>query len=240
MMFAGQGASMMDLWSAWPVSKLLAVLIVTTIAFCLLLVQLRLMHRSVLDLAQDLPMQSLPGVTPHWLILFLIAALLGGLSVLQFGPTGAAIAAALYSVSLVSLGLTDHRTGFLPDILTIPLLWAGLLVNLDSGFSDLQNAVLGAVFGYLFLGAVAWSFLRLTDRQGMGHGDLKLLAAIGAWLGWQALPLVLLVSCMFALLVEVPRRISGRTASDAQISFGPYLAFAGIFYLLWPVTMQFL
>lgn len=233
----------MILWSAWPVPTFLAVLIGTAVAFCVLLLELRLAHHSVSDLVDEVADQP---VAEHWshrpplLILFFVATFLATLSVMQFGPTGAGIAAVLYSVTLVTLGWTDHRTGFLPDILTIALLWAGLLVNLDSGLIDLPDAVLGAVSGYLSLGAVAWLFLRLTARQGMGNGDLKLLAAIGAWLGWQALPLVLLIACALALTVEVPRRISGRRASGAQISFGPYLAFAGIFYLLWPSQMFFL
>ena len=230
----------MILWSAWPVSMFLAVLIGTVVALCVLLLELGLAHQSVSDLVDDVADQPVAEHRPHLLILLLVATFLATLSVMQFGPTGAGIAALLYSVTLVTLGWTDHRTGFLPDILTIALLWAGLLVNLDSGLIDLQDAVLGAVSGYLSLGAVAWLFLRLTARQGMGNGDLKLLAAIGAWLGWQALPLVLLIACALALTVEVPRRISGRRASGAQISFGPYLAFSGIFYLLWPMTMSFL
>ena len=230
------GAPMVDLWFAWPIPTMLAVLIAAAVAFCLLLIQLRLAHGSVVELTQGAAMAPVAQSRRHFLMLLVAAAFLATLSVVQFGPTGAAIAAVVYSTSLVSLGVTDHRTGFLPDVLTISLLWAGLLVNLDSGFSDLEGAVLGAVSGYLFLGAVAWLFLRLTGRQGMGNGDLKLLAAIGAWLGWSALPLVLLISCASALLVEIPRRISGRSAPDAQISFGPYLAFAGIFYLLWPIT----
>jgi len=229
----------MDLWFAWPIPTTLAVLIAAIFAFCLLLIQLRLAHRSVVELTQDEAMAPFVQSGRHLLLLFAPATFLATLSVVQFGPTGAAIAAVLYSTSLVSLGLIDHRTGFLPDILTIALLWAGLLINLNSGFSDLQDAVLGAVFGYLFLGAVAWLFLRLTARQGMGNGDLKLLAAIGAWLGWSALPLVLLISCASALIVEIPRRLSGRSAPETQISFGPYLAFAGIFYLLWPIAPIF-
>lgn len=236
----------MILWSAWPVPTFLAVLIGTVVAFCVLLLELRLAHQSVSDLVDEVADQSVAEHRSHrshrppLLILFLAATFLATLSVIQFGPTGAGIVALLYSATLVTLGWTDHRTGFLPDILTIALLWAGLLVNLDSGLIDIQDAVLGAVSGYLSLGAVAWLFLRLTARQGMGNGDLKLLAAIGAWLGWQALPLVLLIACALALTVEVPRRISGRRASGAQISFGPYLAFSGIFYLLWPMTMSFL
>lgn len=149
-----------------------------------------------------------------------------------FGATPAAVAAIVYVVTLLALAWVDAETGFLPDMLSLPLLWLGLLVNLNGGFALLQDAVLGAVAGYLALWCVCYLFLLFTGRMGLGHGDFKLLAALGAWLGWMSLPWVLLVSSSLALAVALGLRLAGRMKAGEPLHFGPYLAGAGILALL--------
>src|SRR5690606_4955661 len=112
----------------------------------------------------------------------------------QFGPTLAAIVAGVYCMTLLALALIDAESGLLPDLLSLPLLWLGLLINLNGAFTQLHDAVLGAAAGYLSLWGICQLFLLLTGKVGMGHGDFKLLAALGAWLGWLSLPWVLLIS----------------------------------------------
>ncbi len=133
---------------------------------------------------------------------------------------------------LVALAWIDARRGLLPDRLTLPLLWLGLLVNLDGALVPLRDAVLGAVAGYAFLAGIAAGFRLLTGREGMGGGDVKLLAALGAWLGWAALPQVVLAASALALAVAVLRRLAGGLQPGQAFSFGPFLALAGALGLL--------
>lgn len=149
-----------------------------------------------------------------------------------FTPSITAVAAIVYVLMLLALAWVDAETGLLPDGLTLPLMWLGLLVNLQEGrFTPLPDAVLGAVAGYLVLWCVYWGFLLMTGREGMGYGDFKLLAALGAWLGWAALPWILLLSASLALLVALILRVSGRMHAGDKLSFGPYLSVAGILLL---------
>ena len=180
----------------------------------------------------DLPM------SPAWQhrmcrrLLLLAGPAAGVVAMAMFGQTMAALAAALFMVSLLTLGWIDAETGLLPDTITLPLLWAGLLVNLRGGYVPLEGAVLGAAAGYGVLWIVFWSFLLLTQREGLGRGDFKLLAAQGAWMGWAALPWILLVSSGLALVVALILRNTGRLQPGAPLSFGPYLAFGGIVVLV--------
>ena len=164
---------------------------------------------------------------------FLPIAAMGfaGASIWAFGATFAAPAAILFTVMLLVLARVDAETGLLPDLLTQPLLWLGLLVNLNGTFASLHDAVLGAVGGYLILWSVYQGFLLLTGREGLGHGDFKLLAALGAWLGWTALPWVLLVASSLGLVAALCLRATGRMAAGDTLSFGPWLAAAGIIVL---------
>ncbi len=124
-------------------------------------------------------------------------ALLAALSLFAFGPTLMALAAFGLCATLLATSLIDFDTRYLPDTLTLPLLWAGLIVNLgDTAFVPLHEAVIGAIAGYLFLWCVYWLFRLVRGVEGMGYGDFKLLAALGAWLGWQALPQVVLLSAV--------------------------------------------
>lgn len=150
----------------------------------------------------------------------------------RFGATDAAAAAIVCAMVLLALAWIDAETGLLPDGLTIPLLWLGLLVNLHDTFAPLADAVVGAAAGYVALWCVQMLFLWLRGRQGLGFGDCKLLAALGAWLGWAALPRVLLAAATLGLAVALARRLTGNLAAGAAFSFGPYLAAAGLAALL--------
>jgi len=121
----------------------------------------------------------------------------------------------------------------LPDGLTLPLLWAGLLVNVWGIFAPLQEAVIGAAAGYMALWTVYWGFKLVTGREGMGYGDFKLLAAIGAWLGWQALPLVILLSSLAGALIGIALIAAARMGRSVPMPFGPYLVIAGVVALVW-------
>ena len=145
--------------------------------------------------------------------------------------TPAMVAACVFIAGTALLAWIDADTGYLPDRLTLPLLWLGLLVNLDHTFSRLPLAVLGAAFGYGILWLLNYVFLRLTGRAGMGYGDFKLLAAMGAWLGVAALPGILLSASALGLLVALILRFSGRLQAGQAIHFGPYLVLGGWFML---------
>ena len=153
---------------------------------------------------------------------------LAGLGVLQvFGYEWLTVALLFYTLSLIALGCIDMETQLLPDEITIPLLWGGVLTALVFGHVSPADSIVGAVVGYTALWIVYWAFKLLTGREGMGHGDFKLLAALGAWLGWQALPAVVLLASIAGLLyaaVALARRAIKR---DQPIPFGPFLAASG-------------
>jgi leader peptidase (prepilin peptidase)/N-methyltransferase len=151
----------------------------------------------------------------------------------HFGFGLAAFGAMLFVWCMIALTVIDIDTQLLPDSITLPLLWAGLLLNLRGTFVDLQSAVIGAVAGYLILWAVYWVFKLATGKEGMGFGDFKLLAAIGAWLGWKMLPLVILASSLVGAVVGIVLIVLARRGREVPIPFGPYLAGAGLIALLW-------
>ncbi len=150
---------------------------------------------------------------------------------LMLGPSMAMVAALGLTWALLALTMIDFDTQLLPDDITLPLLWAGLLLNVSGLFVPLPHAVLGAVFGYVSLWSVYWLFKLVTGKEGMGYGDFKLLAALGAWLGWQALPLILLLSSLVGSVVGIGYYIARR--ESAPFAFGPYIAIAGFIALLW-------
>jgi leader peptidase (prepilin peptidase)/N-methyltransferase len=162
-----------------------------------------------------------------------LTALLSVVVVWQFGPTATALAALLLTWGLIALAIIDLETQLLPDSLTLPLLWLGLLFSLTGEFTDPASAIIGASVGYLLLWLVFHAFRIATGKEGMGRGDFKLLAAFGAWLGWQAIPLVLLLSALPGALVGVALIASGRQQGGQPIPFGPFLAIAGWISLLW-------
>lgn len=162
-----------------------------------------------------------------------ITALLSGYAAWHFGFGLAAAGALLFIWTMVALAFIDIDTQLLPDDLTLPLLWLGLLFNLGDTFTDLPSAVIGAMAGYLALWSVYWLFKLVTAKEGMGYGDFKLLAAIGAWLGWSLLPLTILLSSLVGAVVGITLIVLARHGRNVPIPFGPYLAAAGIIALFW-------
>ncbi len=162
--------------------------------------------------------------------------------IFQFGPTLAGAAALIFVWVMLALSAIDIDTQLLPDSLTLPLLWAGLLLNIGGTFTSLTSAVTGAAIGYLSLWSVYWLFKLLTGKEGMGFGDFKLLAAIGAWLGWTMLPLVILLSSLVGAIVGISLMLFRSHQRDTPIPFGPYLAAAGVIALFWgqPLTQTYL
>ncbi|QKH36335.1 prepilin peptidase [Achromobacter pestifer] len=150
----------------------------------------------------------------------------------RFGATPLALSAMGLSAMLVALAWIDFESTLLPDALTQPLLWAGLLVNLFDAYASLQMAVVGAVAGYVFLWVIFHVFRLLTGREGMGYGDFKLLAALGAWFGVEALPTLLLSASLLGVLIGGALTLSGRASRGQPLPFGPYLALAGVVTLL--------
>jgi leader peptidase (prepilin peptidase)/N-methyltransferase len=141
--------------------------------------------------------------------------------------------ALLFTWVLISLTFIDFDTMLLPDQLTLPLLWLGLLVNVNGTFTDLTSSVLGAAFGYLSLWSIYWLFKLVTGKEGMGYGDFKLLAALGAWFGWQALPLIILLSSLAGAIIGITIILSSADKKSRAIPFGPYLAIAGWTFLVY-------
>ncbi|HZN86905.1 MAG TPA: A24 family peptidase [Burkholderiales bacterium] len=163
----------------------------------------------------------------------ILAGLIGAYAAWRFGPTLAAAGAMGFGWALLALTAIDLDTQLLPDDITLPLLWAGLLINMTGAFVPLRTALIGAVAGYLALWLVYWGFKLATGKEGMGYGDFKLLAAIGAWLGWQKLPLVILLSSVVGAAVGIGLMVLARHGRDKPIPFGPYLAAAGLIALFW-------
>lgn len=155
----------------------------------------------------------------------------------QFEFGWAAGAMLLLTWGLISLSLIDADTQLLPDVLVLPLLWLGLIVNSFGLFTDLTTALWGAVFGYLSLWSVYWAFKLVTGKEGMGYGDFKLLAMLGAWGGWQVLPLTILLSSLVGAVLGIII-LKARSQSNATpLPFGPYLAIAGWIALIWGETI---
>ena len=165
----------------------------------------------------------------------LATAAASGVVAWHFGFGCQAALALLFSWYLIALTGIDLGRQLLPDVLTLPLLWIGLLASLwpTAGFASPQDALIGAAAGYLVLWLVFHGFRLVTGKEGMGYGDFKLLAAIGAWFGWQMLPLVLLLSAMVGAAVGIALIVTGRHGRDVPIPFGPYLAGAAWFAMLW-------
>ena len=175
----------------------------------------------------------------------LVEALSGALSgyiAWRYGWSAAMAGALLFAWAMIALAFIDFDTFYLPDSITLPLLWAGLLFNLDGTFTDIRSAVIGAAAGYLTLWTVYWAYKLATGKEGMGYGDFKLLGAIGAWLGWMMLPLVILVSSFFGAAVGIALIVFARRGRNVPIPFGPYLVIAGLIGLFWgeSLTRQYL
>ncbi|MBQ5941855.1 MULTISPECIES: A24 family peptidase [unclassified Massilia] len=163
----------------------------------------------------------------------LFTAIVSGLLVWTFGSGAMGLATLLFAWLLIAMTFIDFDTQLLPDDLTYPLLWAGLLVNINGTFVPLQDAVIGAAAGYLVLWAVYWLFKLVTGKEGMGYGDFKLLAALGAWLGWAMLPTIILLSSIVGAVVGISLILFAKRGRDKPIPFGPYLAAAGLIALFY-------
>jgi len=162
-----------------------------------------------------------------------VGGVLSAYAAWHFGFGVAGIAALFFIWALIALTFIDFDTQLLPDAITLPLLWFGLLLNLNNTFTSLANAVIGAVAGYLVLWSVYWLFKLVTGKEGMGYGDFKLLAAIGAWLGWTLLPLVILLSSLVGAVVGIALIVLAKRGRNIPIPFGPYLAGGGLIALFW-------
>jgi leader peptidase (prepilin peptidase) / N-methyltransferase len=161
----------------------------------------------------------------------LVEALTGillGLVAYKFGYSTTTIFAWIFTLALITLTFIDFDTQLLPDDITLPLLWLGLLFNLNGGFTDLKSAVIGAAVGYLILWSVYWLFKLVTGKEGMGYGDFKLLAAIGAWFGWQLIPAVILLSSVLGAVIGIGLILLRGKTGNTAIPFGPFLALGGI------------
>jgi len=177
------------------------------------------------------------AISPRYPIVEAVSGVLSAYAAWHFGFGLAGIAAIVFVWALIALTFIDFDTQLLPDDITLPLLWLGLLLNLNDAYTTLPNAVVGAIAGYLILWSVYWLFKLATGKEGMGFGDFKLLAAIGAWLGWQMLPLVILLSSLVGAVVGITLIIVARHGRNIPIPFGPYLAGGGLIALFWGQTL---
>jgi leader peptidase (prepilin peptidase)/N-methyltransferase len=171
------------------------------------------------------------AISPRYPCVEALTAVLSGYTAWRFGFSAATAGALVFIWAMIALAFIDLDTFYLPDDITLPLLWAGLLFNVAGGYTDLASAVVGAAAGYLTLWLVFWGFKFATGKEGMGYGDFKLLAAIGAWLGWKVLPLVILLSSFVGAIVGVGLIVLARRGRNVPIPFGPYLAIAGMIAL---------
>ena len=170
------------------------------------------------------------AISPRYPLVEIMTGALTAAAVLRFGPTLVALAACVLLWSLVALTFIDFDTQLLPDNITLPLVWAGLFANilgLAPAGTSLRDAVIGAVAGYLALWSVYWLFKLIRGKEGMGYGDFKLLAALGAWLGWQMLPLIVLLSSVIGALIGISLVVFKGRDHQIPLAFGPYLAIAG-------------
>ena len=167
-----------------------------------------------------------PAIEVSTSILSLVIAITFGVSI-QF------ILAVIFTWALIAQTMIDYDCQLLPDDITLPILWLGIIANMFGVFTDIYSSLLGAIFGYLILWTVYMVFKIVTGKEGMGYGDFKLLAALGAWLGWQMLPLVILLSSIVGALVGIFMIVLGGKDRNVQIPFGPFLAAAGWIALMW-------
>jgi len=173
------------------------------------------------------------GISLQYPLVEILTGVLSAAVFVHFGITAVACLGLILTWTLIVLSGIDIRTQLLPDNITLPLLWLGLLVNLNGLIVPLQEAVTGAMFGYLSLWSVYWVFKLLTGKEGMGYGDFKLLAALGAWLGWTMLPAIIMLSALSGVIIGGGALLLARRGKSVPIPFGPYLAAGGWIALLW-------
>ncbi|MBP1207007.1 leader peptidase (prepilin peptidase)/N-methyltransferase [Duganella sp. 1411] len=177
-------------------------------------------------------------ISPRYPAIELLTGVLSALLVWKLGTGWQGLGGLFFLYSLVALTFIDADTQLLPDDLTYPLIWAGLLLNVNGTFVPLRDAVIGAAAGYLALWTIYWAYKLVRGREGMGYGDFKLLAALGAWMGWTTLPAIVLMASLVGAVVGIALMVVNRRGFDYQIPFGPYLAAAGLITFLYrePLT----
>ena len=168
----------------------------------------------------------------QYFLIELICTLLSIFLAIHFGVSWKFLGALLFTWSLIPLIMIDFKEQLLPDEITLPLLWVGLCFNIFNCFTTLPNAVIGAIFGYLTLWIITYLYKLLTKKMAMGHGDFKLLASLGAWLGWQLLPLLIFIAALLGIIFGLSWLISTRQKTNTAIAFGPYLATTGWLLLI--------
>lgn len=173
------------------------------------------------------------SISPRYPIIEALTGIISGFVAWHFGYGFLTLAALIFVWAMIVLAFIDLDTQLLPDDVTLPLLWVGLLVNLGDGFTDIRSAIIGAVSGFLALWSVYWCFKLATGKEGMGYGDFKLLAVIGAWFGWKMLPLVILLSSLVGAVVGIGLIVVTKHGRDVPIPFGPYLVGGGLIALFW-------
>lgn len=168
------------------------------------------------------------SISARYPVIEALTGALIGLVSWKFGYGSTAFFAWFFTFALIALTFIDFDTQLLPDDITLPLLWLGLFFNLNTGFTDLKSAVIGAIAGYLILWSIYWLFKLITGKEGMGYGDFKLLAAIGAWFGWQLLPAVILLSSVLGAVIGIGLITFAKRGRETPMPFGPFLAIGGV------------
>ncbi len=178
------------------------------------------------------------NISIRYPIIELVTGLLSVAVVYYVGVNWSGLAALIFTWSLIALTMIDFDTYLLPDDITLPLLWLGLIVNSFNTFTNLSSAVWGAIAGYLALWSVYKLFKLVTGKEGMGYGDFKLLAALGAWMGWQMLPQIILLSSLVGAAIGISMIVIRGRDKNIPIPFGPYLAIAGWIAFVWGDTIN--
>lgn len=173
------------------------------------------------------------SISPRYPIVELITGILSAVAIYTFGANATGLACLVFTWCLIALTMIDFDTQLLPDSITLPLLWLGLIANSFGLFTSLDSAVWGAIGGYLSLFSVYWLFKILTGKEGMGFGDFKLLGALGAWLGWQMLLQIIMLSALAGAVIGISMIVIRGRDKNIPIPFGPYLALAGWIALMW-------
>jgi leader peptidase (prepilin peptidase)/N-methyltransferase len=177
--------------------------------------------------------QCKANISIRYPLIELVTMVLSLVVAYYFGVSLQTLFALILTWGLISLTMIDFDHMLLPDQFTLPLLWIGLLININGTFTDLTSAVIGAAVGYMSLFSIFWLFKLCTGKEGMGFGDFKLFAVFGAWLGWQLLPLLILMASVVGAIVGISLMLFNNHQRQQGIPFGPYLAVAGWISLLW-------
>jgi leader peptidase (prepilin peptidase)/N-methyltransferase len=172
-------------------------------------------------------------ISPRYPVIEAVTGALSALMVWHFGTGMVGLCSLVFLYLLIAMTCIDYDTYMLPDNMTLPLMWLGLLMNLNGALVPLHDAVIGAAAGYLALWSVYWLFKLVTGKEGMGYGDFKLLAALGAWMGWTMLPTIILLSSVVGAVVGISLIVFAGRDRNKHIPFGPYLAGAGLIALLY-------